>query len=131
MNIADIIKLGVSGYTKEQIKELDGMAKDTPELLDYAKSGKSFEDVKSLFDFSAELNAGKDPTPTPAQEQNPDTGKSDQAADLEAKIKELEKQNSELKESIKTLQSQNTHTDQSGNGEDPMEAFGQVVASFM
>lgn len=129
MNIADIIKLGVSGYTKEQIKELDGMSKDTPELLDYAKSGKSFEDVKSLFDFSAELNAGADPTPAP--EQNPDTGKSDQAADLEVKIKELEKQNSELKESIKTLQSQNTHTDQSGSGEDPMEAFGQIVASFM
>ena len=130
MNIADIIKLGVSGYTKEQIKELDGMSKDTPELLDYAKSGKSFEDVKSLFDFSAELNAGAAEAP-PAQEQNPDTGKSDPAADLEAKIKELEKQNSELKESIKTLQSQNTHTDQSGSGEDPMEAFGQVVASFM
>ena len=130
MNIADIIKLGVSGYTKEQIKELDGMSKDTPELLDYAKSGKSFEDVKSLFDFSAELNAGAAEAP-PAQEQNPDTGKSDQAADLEAKIKELEKQNSELKESIKNLQSQNTHTDQSGNGEDPMEAFGQIVASFM
>lgn len=130
MNIADIIKLGVSGYTKEQIKELDGMSKDTPELLDYAKSGKSFEDVKSLFDFSAELNAGAD-SALPAQEQNPDTGKSDPAADLEAKIKELEKQNSELKESIKTLQSQNTHTDQSGSGEDPMEAFGQVVASFM
>lgn len=129
MNIADIIKLGVSGYTKEQIKELDGMSKDTPELLDYAKSGKSFEDVKSLFDFSAELNAGADPAP--AQEQNPDTGKSDPAADLEAKIKELEKQNSELEESIKTLQSQNTHTDQSGSGEDPMEAFGQIVASFM
>lgn len=130
MNIADIIKLGVSGYTKEQIKELDGMSKDTPELLDYAKSGKSFEDVKSLFDFSAELNAGAAEAP-PAQEQNPDAGKSDQAADFEAKIKELEKQNSELKESIKTLQSQNTHTDQSGNGEDPMEAFGQIVASFM
>lgn len=129
MNIADIIKLSVGGYTKDQIKEMGTLTKDCPELLEFAtKQGKTFDEVKELFEFSKELDGG---TPAPAPEQDPDAGKSDQNADLEKKIQELTKQNEELNNSLKQLQSQNTHTDQSGNGEDPMEAFGQIVASFM
>ena len=133
MNIADIVKLSVGGYTKEQIKEMGTMTKDCPELLDYAiKNGKSFDEVKGLFDFSRELGQGETVTQTPQpQEQTPDTGKSDRDAELEKKIEELTKQNEELNKSIATLQSQNIHTDQGGSQPDPTEEFNKIVASFM
>ena len=132
MNIADIIKLSVGGYTKDQIKEMGNMTKESPDLLDYAvKNGKSFDDVKELFDFSKELNGNGAPAPDPKPEPTPDNGGSDHAAELEKKIAELTKQNEELNKSIQSLQSQNIHTDQSGKQEDPMEAFGQIVAAYM
>ena len=133
MNIADIIKLGVSGYTKDQIKELDGMSKETPELLEYAvKNGKSFDDVKELFDFSKELNGNGAPAPDPEPEPTPDPGKSDHAAELEKKIAELQKQNDELSSLIKQVQSANLHTNSGGNPpEDPMKSFGEIVANYM
>ena len=132
MNIADVFKLSVGGYTKEQIKEMWTMTKDCPEILDYAiKNGKSFDDVKGLFDFSQELGQGETVTPTPPQEQTHDSGKSDRDAELEKKIEELTKQNEELNKSISTLQSQNLHTDQGGNQPDPSEEFNKIVASFM
>ena len=128
MNIADMIKLTVGGYTKDQIKEMNTLIKDCPELLDFAtKQGKTFDEVKELFDFSKELDGG-----TPPQEQTPDTGKSDRDAELEKKIEELTKQNEELNNSLKTLQSQNLHTDQGGNQPDFInETLGQIVASYM
>ena len=132
MNIADIMKLSIGGYSKDQIKEMGTMTKECPELLDYAtKNGKAFDDVKELYDFAKELNGSQAPSPDPAPEPSPDTGKSDQAAELEKKIAELTKQNEELNKSIQTLQSQNIHTDQSGKQEDPLEVFGQIVAAYM
>lgn len=132
MNIADIMKLSIGGYSKDQIKEMGTMTKECPELLDYAtKNGKAFDDVKELYDFAKELNGPEAPAPDPAPEPSLDTGKSDQAAELEKKIAELTKQNEELNKSIQSLQSQNIHTDQSGKQEDPMEAFGQIVAAYM
>ena len=131
MNIADMIKLSVGGYTKDQIKEMNTLTKDCPELLDFAtKQGKTFDEVKELFDFSKELDGGTQ-TP-PAKEQDPDTGKSDRDAELEKKIEELTKQNEELNNSLKTLQSQNLHTDQGGAQPDFIgETLGQIVASYM
>ena len=132
MNIADIMKLSIGGYSKDQIKEMGAMTKECPELLDYAtKNGKAFDDVKELYDFAKELNEPGAPAPDPKPEPTPDTGKSDQAAELEKKIAELTKQNEELNKSIQSLQSQNIHTDQSGKQEDPMEVFNQIVASYM
>lgn len=131
MNIADIIKLSVGGYTKEQIKEMGTLTKDCPELLDFAtKQGKTFDEVKELFDFSKELDGDKQ---DPPKEQDPDTGKSDRDAELEKKIEELTKQNEELNNSIKQLQSQNLHTDQGGNQPPDFigETLGQIVASYM
>ncbi len=134
MNIADMIKLSVGGYTKDQIKEMNTLTKDCPELLDFAtKQGKTFDEVKELFDFSKELDGGTQPSQTPPQEQTPDTGKSDRDAELEKKIEELTKQNEELNNSLKTLQSQNLHTDQGGNQPPDFigETLGQIVASYM
>lgn len=134
MNIADMIKLSVGGYTKDQIKEMNTMTKDCPDLLDFAtKQGKTFDEVKELFDFSKELDGGTQPSQTPPQEQTPDTGKSDRDAELEKKIEELTKQNEELNNSIKQLQSQNLHTDQGGNQPPDFigETLGQIVASYM
>ena len=131
MNIADMIKLSVGGYTKDQIKEMNALTKDCPDLLDFAtKQGKTFDEVKELFDFSKELDGG---TQTPPQEQTHDTGKSDRDAELEKKIEELTKQNEELNNSIKQLQSQNLHTDQGGNQPPDFigETLGQIVASYM
>ena len=131
MNIADMIKLSVGGYTKDQIKEMNTLTKDCPELLDFAtKQGKTFDEVKELFDFSKELDGG---TQTPTQEPDPDTGKSDRDAELEKKIEELTKQNEELNNKVTTLQSQNLHTDQGGNQPPDFigETLGQIVASYM
>lgn len=133
MNIADVIKLSVGGYTKDQIKEMGNMTKESPELLDYAvKNGKSFDDVKELFDFSKELNGNGAPPPDPKPEPTPDNGGSDHAAELKQKIAELQKQNDELSSLIKQVQSANLHTDNGGNPpEDPMKLFGEIVATYM
>lgn len=48
------------------------------------------------------------------------------------KIAELQKQNDELSSLIKQVQSANLHTDNGGNPpEDPMKAFGEIVANYM
>lgn len=133
MNIADIMKLSIGGYSKDQIKEMGVMTKECPELLDYAtKNGKAFDDVKELYDFAKELNEPGAPAPDPKPEPTPDNGKSDHAAELEQKIAELQKQNDELSSLIKQVQSANLHTDNGGNPpEDPMKSFGEIVANYM
>lgn len=125
MNIADIIKLTMNGYTTDQIREMKELSAQSPELLDYAKSGKSFEDVKSIIELSGDLSK-EDPVKEqkePAESvQTPPDNKND----------DLIKENEKLKEQVKQLQIQNQFTDQSGKlPEDPMANLSAVVASCM
>lgn len=126
MKIADVLKLSLGGYSKEQIKELSTMEKEAPEIVDFVtKNGKSFDEAKELFDFSKELAGDASGEITPS-----DDGKRDHNAEDE-RVKELEKQNEALNDTIKKLQADNLNKDRSGDAPDPMEELNQLVSDFM
>lgn len=127
MNIADVLKLTVNGYSADDIRELKKLSADSPEILDFAKSGKSLADVKSIIELTGELSKNDD-----IPDQGPgDTGKSDQPTP-ENGNNDLIKENEALKEQIKQMQTQNQFTDQSGKTpEDPLANLAAVMADCM
>lgn len=126
MNIADVLKLTVNGYSSDEIRELKKLSADSPEILDYAKSGKSLADVKSIIELTGELS--KDDIP---DQGSGDTGESDQPTP-ENGNDNLIKENEALKEQIRQMQTQNQFTDQSGKTpEDPLANLAAVMADCM
>ena len=126
MNIADVLKLTVNGYSADDIRELKKLSADSPEILDYAKSGKSLADVKSIIELTGELS--KDDIP---DQGSGDTGESDQSTP-ENGNNDLIKENEALKEQIRQMQTQNRLTDQSGKTpEDPLANLAAVMADCM
>ena len=126
MNIADVLKLTVNGYSSDEIRELKKLSADSPEILDYAKSGKSLADVKSIIELTGELS--KDDIP---DQGSGDTGESDQSTP-ENGNNDLIKENEALKEQIRQMQTQNRLTDQSGKTpEDPLANLAAVMADCM
>lgn len=126
MNIADVLKLTVNGYSSDEIRELKKLSADSPEILDYAKSGKSLADVKSIIELTGELS--KDDIP---DQGSGDTGESDQSTP-ENSNDNLIKENEALKEQIRQMQTQNQFTDQSGKTpEDPLANLAAVMADCM
>lgn len=126
MNVADVLKLSLGGYSKEQIRELSTMSKEAPEIIDYVtKNGKSFDEAKELFDFSKELagDASGEPSDPKPDESDPNG--------LDSRIKELETQNEALNNTIKQMQSDNLNKDHSGDAPDPMAELNNLVADFM
>ena len=126
MNIADVLKLTVNGYSADDIRELKKLSADSPEILDYAKSGKSLADVKSIIELTGELSKDDNPDQGPG-----DAGESDQSTP-ENGNDNLIKENEALKEQIRQMRTQNQFTDQSGKTpEDPLANLAAVMADCM
>lgn len=130
MKIADVLKLSLSGYSAEQIKELKAMEADAPEIIDIAKNGKGFDEVKELYTFSKDLLSEDKPDDSKKHEE--DTGKSDPAtSDDPKKDEDLKTENEKLKKTIEDLQKENKLKDLSGDKPDEIEELNSVISSFM
>lgn len=126
MKIADVLKLSLSGYSADQIKELKAMEADAPEIIDIAKNGKGFDEVKELYTFSKDLlsDEGKKP--------EGDEGENDPTTPPEPKKDEdLKAENEKLKKTIEDLQKENKLKDLSGDEPNEIDELNSVISSFM
>lgn len=130
MKIADVLKLSLSGYSADQIKELKAMESDAPEIIDIAKNGKGFDEVKELYTFSKDLLS--EDKPDDGKKHEEDTGKSDPATPNEPKKDEdLKAENEKLKKTIEDLQKENKLKDLSGDEPNEIDELNSVISSFM
>lgn len=130
MKMADVLKLSLSGYSADQIKELKAMEADAPEIIDIAKNGKGFEEVKELYTFSKDLLS--EDKPDDGKKTEEDTDKRDPATPPDPKKDEdLKTENEKLKKTIEDLQKENKLKDLSGNEPNEIDELNSVISSFM
>ena len=93
MNIGDIVALKIKGYSNADLKEIDKIAKETPEIMELAKSGTSLNEINELLQMAAE--PVKDDTNTntqPEDTQNKEPETTPETAELKKIIEEQKKQ---------------------------------------
>ena len=130
MKIADVLKLSLSGYSADQIKELKAMEADAPEIIDIAKNGKGFDEVKELYTFSKNLLS--EDKPDDGKKPEEDTDKRDSATPPDPKEDDaLKAENEKLKKTIEDLQKENKLKDLSGDEPNEIEELNSVISSFM
>lgn len=130
MKIADVLKLSLSGYSADQIKELKAMESDAPEIIDIAKNGKGFDEVKELYTFSKDLLS--EDKPDDGKKHEEDTDKRDPATpDEPKKDEDLKAENEKLKKTIEDLQKENKLKDLSGDEPNEIDELNSVISSFM
>ena len=93
MNIGDIVALKIKGYSIADLKEIDKISKETPEIMELAKSGTSLNEINELLQMAAE--PAKDDTnantqPGDPQKKEPET--TPETAELKKIIEEQKKQ---------------------------------------
>ena len=93
MNIGDIVALKIKGYSIADLKEIDKISKETPEIMELAKNGTSLNEINELLQMAAEpvkddTNANTQPEDT--QKKEPET--TPETAELKKIIEEQKKQ---------------------------------------
>ena len=126
MKIADVLKLSLSGYSADQIKELTAMEADAPEIIDIAKNGKGFDEVKELYTFSKDLLSDEGKKPEGDENENDSTTPPEPKKD-----EDLKAENEKLKKTIEDLQKENKLKDLSGDKPNEIEELNSVISSFM
>ena len=76
MNIGDIVALKIKGYSIADLREIDKISKETPEIMELAKNGTSLNEINELLQMAAEpvkddTNTNKQPEDT--QKKEPET----------------------------------------------------------
>ena len=126
MKIADVLKLSLSGSSADQIKELKAMEADAPEIIDIAKNGKGFDEVKELYTFSKDLLSDEGKKPEGDENENDSTTPPEPKKD-----EDLKAENEKLKKTIEDLQKENKLKDLSGDKPNEIEELNSVISSFM
>lgn len=126
MKIADVLKLSLSGYSVDQIKELKAMEADAPEIIDIAKNGKGFDEVRELYTFSKDLLSEEVKKPEGDENEKDSTTPPDPKED-----EDLKTENEKLKKTIEDLQKENKLKDLSGDKPNEIEELNSVISSFM
>lgn len=93
MNIGDIVALKIKGYSIADLKEIDKISKETPEIMELAKNGTSLNEINELLQMAAE--PVKDDTNTNTQPEDPQKKEPEttpETAELKKIIEEQKKQ---------------------------------------
>ena len=93
MNIGDIVALKIKGYSIADLKEIDKISKETPEIMELAKNGTSLNEINELLQMAAE--PVKDDTNTnmqPGDPQKKEPETTPETAELKKIIEEQKKQ---------------------------------------
>lgn len=93
MNIGDIVTLKIKGFSNADLREIDKISKETPEIMELAKNGTSLNEINELLQMAAEpakddTNANTQPEDT--QKKEPET--TPETAELKKIIEEQKKQ---------------------------------------
>ena len=125
MKIADVVALSLAGYSREDLKTLNEMAKDDAQVIDLAKTAKGMDELKELMELADE------PEQTPLADPDPEQpGESDQEKDQNAKtMEDLKKENEKLAEDLRKAQEVNAAKNNQGNSaKDPLEeAYNRII----
>ena len=122
MKIGDIIKLSLGGYDTQSIKELGELSKESPEIVDLAKTGKKLPEIKELLSMV-------DAEETPAKNTAPEPDESDPTPDYKKMYEEQKTKVEELAATVSKIQHDNAGKDiSSGNEEkDPFETIAGII----
>lgn len=116
MNIGDIVTLKIKGYSNADLREIDKISKETPEIMELAKNGTSLNEINELLQMAAE--PVKDSTNTNTQPED-----TQNKPETTPEIAELEKIIEEQKKQIETYQrlSQSANVGSVKSNEDKMK----------
>ena len=110
MKITDMLALATKGYSVEDIKSVNELAKNTPEVLELAKTGLKVSDLNAL----VELADAGEPEPD-AKKQGSEDPESAETPDYKALYEEEKKKAEELKTTVSKIQKDNASKDLSGD----------------
>ena len=122
MKISEMLTLATKGYTAADIKAVAELSKETPEILELAKTGLK---VSDLNDLVALADAGEPEPDTKGASQ--EQGESDSTPDYKALYEDQQKKISELEATVSKIQKDNTRKDNSDHVEDPTDVLADIM----
>ena len=114
MKISEMLTLATKGYSAADIKTVAELSKDTPEILELAKTGLKVSDLNDLVAL-ADAGDSEPDTKTPSQE----TGESDQTPDYKKLYEDQKKKIEDLESTVSKIQKSNAEKDVSGDQKAP------------
>lgn len=114
MKISEMLTLATKGYSAADIKAVAELSKDTPEILELAKTGLKVSDLNDLVAL-ADVGGSEPDTKTPSQE----TGESVQTPDYKTLYEDQKKKIEDLEATVSKIQKSNTEKDVSGDQKTP------------
>lgn len=123
MKISEMLTLATKGYSAADIKAVAELSKETPEVLELAKTGLK---VSDLNDLVALADAGETEPDTKGASQEP--GESDPTPDYKALYEDQKKKIEDLEATVSKIQKDNTRQDISGNTKsDPVDVLADIM----
>lgn len=124
MKISEMLTLATKGYSAADIKAVAELSKDTPEILELAKTGLKVSDLNDLVAL-ADAGDSEPDTKTPSQEP----GESDQTPDYKALYEDQKKKIEDLEATVSKIQKSNAEKDNSGDQKIPdiIDTLGEMM----
>lgn len=129
MKTGELLKLITLGYKPADLKELNELSKDNPDVLQIALTGSNLTDVKDYLSLISDEEGTE--TPSAPESEKPKTPESEETPDYKSMYEELKKKSDAQQEKIKEIQSNNQRQDQSGKKPSDEDILKDIVASFM
>ena len=125
MKISEMLTLATKGYSAADIKAVAELSKDTPEILELAKTGLKVSDLNDLVAL-ADAGDTEPDTKTPSQEP----GESDQTPDYKTLYEDQKKKIKDLEATVSKIQNDNAARDNSGKQPEE-KSVDEVLADIM
>ena len=120
MKTLEMVKLVGLGYKKSDIKELSELEKENPDALQLALSGQNLTDVKELISLSTPADGHEPKGAEPGKDETDPT-------DYKKLYEDLKTKNDDLEATIKEIQKQNT-SEESGSTKSLMEEAIDILS---
>lgn len=125
MKIGDVLALSLAGYSREDLKALNELAKTDAQVIDLAKTAKGMDELKELMALAdePEQNPPADPDPNQPDESAPAKDQNDKT------IEDLKKENEKLAEDLKKSQEANAAKNNQGETKKDAleEAYDRII----
>lgn len=122
MKISEMLTLATKGYSAADIKAVAELSKETPEILELAKTGLKVSDLNELV---ALADAGEAEPDTKGAGQEP--GESDRTPDYKTLYEDQKKKIEDLEATVSKIQEDNARKDISDKAEDPTDVLANIM----
>ena len=125
MKIGDVLALSLAGYSREDLKTLNELAKTDAQVIDLAKTAKGMDELKELMALAdePEQNPPADPDSKQPDESDPAKDQNDKT------IEDLKKENEKLAEELRKSQEANAAKNNQGEKKKDAleEAYDRII----